>query len=112
VDDEWLEEEELEILDRAKLLGMRICTHRALGFARHPEAGTVVKDTFTLLQSILSEFENGKLLGQVNEKTMEGWVKFRTSASVPSHTIQGSCSCAPQVASCVMHPQAGQCQGV
>jgi sister-chromatid-cohesion protein PDS5 len=72
VDDEWLEEEELEILDRAKLLGMRICTHRALGFARHPEAATVVKDTFTLLQSILSEFENGKLLGQVNEKTMEG----------------------------------------
>ncbi|RSH92189.1 hypothetical protein EHS25_008604 [Saitozyma podzolica] len=72
VDDEWLEEEELEILDRAKLLGNRICTHRALGFARHPEAATVVKDTFTLLQSILSEFENGKLLGQVNEKTMEG----------------------------------------
>ena len=71
VDDEWLEEEELEILDRAKLLGMRICTHRALGFARHPEAATVVKDTFTLLQSILW-FENGKLLGQVNEKTMEG----------------------------------------
>jgi sister-chromatid-cohesion protein PDS5 len=70
VEDEWVEESGLKTLDRAKLLGLRICTHRALGFARHPEAATVVKDTFSLLQSVLSDKE--KLLGQVNAKTQEG----------------------------------------
>jgi hypothetical protein len=59
-------EEELETLDRAKLLSLRICTHRALGVARLPESAKAVRPTIDLIASILTND------GQVNEQTGEG----------------------------------------
>lgn len=67
--DEWVPEGELDILDRAKLLGLRICTHRSISFARHADAVKAVKPTFDLLASV---FAND---GQINDKTGEGSVK-------------------------------------
>jgi sister-chromatid-cohesion protein PDS5 len=64
--EEWVPEEELETLDRAKLLGLRICTHRALGLARHADAVEIAKPTFDLIASV---FAND---GQINEQTGEG----------------------------------------
>ena len=64
--DEWVEEEELTVLDRAKLISMRVCTHRALGFAREENAVKIARPTFDLLLSILRND------GMVNENTGEG----------------------------------------
>jgi len=64
--DEWVEEEELTFLDRAKLVGMRVCTHRSLGFARDEKAVEIVRPTFDLLLSII------KNDGMVNDESGEG----------------------------------------
>ena len=66
VSDEWVEEEELSTLDRAKLYGMRLITHRSLGFAREEKAVQIARPTFDLLSSILRHD------GMVNETTGEG----------------------------------------
>lgn len=64
--DEWVEEEELTLLDRAKIIGMRVCTHRSLGFARETNAVEITRPTFDLLSSIMEHD------GMVNESTGEG----------------------------------------
>jgi sister-chromatid-cohesion protein PDS5 len=66
LDDRWVEEEELETLDRAKLIGLRVCTHRSLGWARDANALDLVAPTFNLLSQILTND------GQVSDETMEG----------------------------------------
>ncbi|OCF45868.1 hypothetical protein I317_00356 [Kwoniella heveanensis CBS 569] len=62
----WVDEVELEPLDRAKILGLRVLTHRCLAFARDPEADTVLKPILKLLSSVL---END---GMINQNTQEG----------------------------------------
>ncbi|WVF69779.1 hypothetical protein IAT40_004558 [Kwoniella sp. CBS 6097] len=62
----WVNEEDLEPLDRAKIFGLRLLTHRCLGFARDPEADTVLKPILKLLSSVL---END---GMINQNTQEG----------------------------------------
>ncbi|WVQ98079.1 hypothetical protein IAU59_005201 [Kwoniella sp. CBS 9459] len=64
--DTWMNEDELEPLDRAKIYGLRLLTHRCLAFARDPEAETVLKPILKLLSSVL---END---GMVNQDTKEG----------------------------------------
>ena len=64
--DEWKPEEELDRVDRAKLLGLRLITYRVIGFARDPEALKVAEPVFQLLDNILQ----GE--GQISEKTEEG----------------------------------------
>lgn len=64
--DEWVEEEALDILDRAKLIGMSICTHRTLAFGREENATVIARPTFDLLFSILEHY------GMVNDSTGEG----------------------------------------
>ena len=64
--DEWKPEEELEPLDRAKLLGLRLVTHRVIGFARDPESLKVAEPVFQLLDNILQNE------GQIGETTEEG----------------------------------------
>ena len=61
-----MEEGELTLLDRAKIIGLRVCTHRALGFAREENAVEIARPTFHLLWSII------KREGMVNDDTMEG----------------------------------------
>lgn len=65
-DDRWVEEDQLDNLDRAKLEGMRVITHRSLGWARDEHALELVEPTFRLLTTII------KNLGQVSELTAEG----------------------------------------
>lgn len=62
----WVDESELAPLDKAKLIGMRICTHRSLGFARDEDAVQTVQPTLNLLTSII-ESE-----GLVNTTSQEG----------------------------------------
>ncbi|WWD21518.1 hypothetical protein CI109_106004 [Kwoniella shandongensis] len=64
--DEWADEDKLESLDRAKLIGLKVCTHWALGYARDPEADRLIKPTMDLLTSVLRHD------GMVNEDTKEG----------------------------------------
>ncbi|KAK1921574.1 armadillo-type protein [Papiliotrema laurentii] len=64
--DEWTEEENLTIIDRAKMAGLRFVTHRAIGFARDPEALKVATPVFNLLDAIL------KSEGEITEETKEG----------------------------------------
>lgn len=65
-DDRWVEEDQLDNLDRAKLEGMRVITHRSLGWARDEHALELVDPTFRLLTTII------KNLGQVSDMTAEG----------------------------------------
>jgi len=64
--DEWKPEEELDRVDRAKLLGLRLITYRVIGFARDPEALKVAEPVFQLLDNILQ----GE--GQISDNTEEG----------------------------------------
>ncbi|WWD07643.1 hypothetical protein V865_005744 [Kwoniella europaea PYCC6329] len=64
--DEWVEIEELEPLDRAKILGLKFLTHRCLAFARDEEAEKILKPVLSLLISILDNE------GMINENTKEG----------------------------------------
>ena len=52
--EEWIEEESLATEDQARLIGLRLVTHRALGFARTSGALTTAKPVFELLESILA----------------------------------------------------------
>jgi hypothetical protein len=65
-DEDWVEEDQLEILDRAKLLVMRIHTHRAIGFGRDQEALKLVQPVYEMLASVLRNE------GAINEQTEEG----------------------------------------
>ncbi|RXK35355.1 hypothetical protein M231_07377 [Tremella mesenterica] len=65
-EDAWTDEENLNIHDRAKLIGMKICAHRCLGYAREADAAVIFRPTLQMLVSIL------KHEGAVNENTMEG----------------------------------------
>lgn len=64
--DEWCEEQELEILDRAKLVAIRLLTHRTLGFARAENVLQIAEPVLALLDGILRND------GQISEKTQEG----------------------------------------
>jgi len=64
--DEWKEESQLDTLDRAKIIGLRLVTHRAIGFARDPEGLKVAEPVFELLDGIL------RTEGQISERTLEG----------------------------------------
>lgn len=66
VDDPWVEESELEMLDRAKLVSLRICTHRALGLARADDGLAIAGEVLGLLASTVDR------AGTVNENTNEG----------------------------------------
>lgn len=66
LDDRWVEDEELETLDRAKILGLQVLTHRTLGQCRHPNAVEIAEPIFTLLHQILIND------GQVSDETREG----------------------------------------
>nr|XP_019008459.1 uncharacterized protein I206_07018 [Kwoniella pini CBS 10737]OCF47240.1 hypothetical protein I206_07018 [Kwoniella pini CBS 10737] len=65
-DDKWVEEDSLEPLDRAKISSLKFLTHRTLGFARDPEADTILRPVLKLLSDVL--FNDGK----INENTQEG----------------------------------------
>jgi hypothetical protein len=54
------------VIGRAKLLVMRIHTHRAIGYGRAEQATQIVKPVYEMLGSILVHD------GAVNEKTAEG----------------------------------------
>lgn len=69
---DWVEEPELEMLDRAKVISLRVLTHRALGHGKSDNKLIIVRPVFTLLSNIL----DGK--GTVNENTNEGYVSFET----------------------------------
>ncbi|WRT64749.1 uncharacterized protein IL334_001683 [Kwoniella shivajii] len=64
--DEWVEEDTLETLDRAKILALRLLTHRCIGFAREPEADQILKPILKLLCTVLQND------GMINESTGEG----------------------------------------
>lgn len=64
--DEWVDESELPALDRAKLVALRICTHRVLGFARADDKIDIAKPVMKMLSSIVYR------AGTVNESTQEG----------------------------------------
>ena len=55
-------ETELDALDRAKLLALRVSTHRALAHARSNDAVVLAKDTFGLLRTALLGAEEGGAL--------------------------------------------------
>ncbi len=48
------------------MAGLRFVTHRAIGFARDPEALKVANPVFTLLDGVL------KNEGQITQQTQEG----------------------------------------
>jgi hypothetical protein len=63
---EWIDEKELETLDRAKIISLRLITHRALAFARADEVLEVSNPVLTLLRKIIIED------GQISDESMEG----------------------------------------
>lgn len=63
---EWVPEEQLEELDQAKLLGLRIITHRSLGFCRDKNAAFLAKDNLEMLAQVLEKE------GMISDETMEG----------------------------------------
>ena len=66
-DDEWVEEHELEMLDRAKVVALRIITHRVLGFARADDCVKIVTPTMELLNRIIDLDGQVTGPGQSNE---------------------------------------------
>ncbi|KAK4687777.1 sister chromatid cohesion protein PDS5, partial [Tremellales sp. Uapishka_1] len=64
--DEWVDEETLLVLDRAKLVGLRILTHWSFSFGREKDGAKLIQPNLDLLSSILRND------GQVNEETHEG----------------------------------------
>jgi hypothetical protein len=70
MEDEWVEEHELEMLDRAKLVSLRIVTHRVLGYARSDDYVPIVTPILELLNRIIN------LDGQISgtSRTNEGFV--------------------------------------
>ncbi|WWC86884.1 uncharacterized protein L201_001763 [Kwoniella dendrophila CBS 6074] len=64
--DEWVEEDTLEPLDRAKISALKFLTHRCLAFSREPTAEQILLPVLKLFNSTL---ENE---GMVNENTREG----------------------------------------
>ena len=53
-DTQWIEEPELPVSDQAKLVALRLITHRILGFARASNASEIAKPVLELLDSILA----------------------------------------------------------
>jgi hypothetical protein len=70
---DWVEEPELEMLDRAKVISLRVLTHRTFGHGKSENKLIIVRPVMTLLSDIL----DGK--GTVNENTNEGCVSFSSS---------------------------------
>ncbi|WVN89440.1 uncharacterized protein L203_104663 [Cryptococcus depauperatus CBS 7841] len=64
--DEWMLRELLEPIDHAKVIGLRVCTHWSLAFARDPDAEQLINPTISLLTAVLIND------GAVNEVTGEG----------------------------------------
>ncbi|ORY30387.1 armadillo-type protein [Naematelia encephala] len=64
--EEMVEESALEPLDQAKIIGLRVCTHRSLAFARIPDAVTHFTPTRNLLTTVISNE------GFVTDKSLEG----------------------------------------
>lgn len=64
-DEDWVPEAELPMLDRAKLVALRISTHRALGFARAENKLDLVKPVINLLMSVINQ--NGTVTEETNE---------------------------------------------
>jgi sister-chromatid-cohesion protein PDS5 len=54
------------MLDRAKLVSLRVCTHRTLGFAKTDERLVIAKPVLKLLTDIVGNE------GLINENTNEG----------------------------------------
>ena len=63
---QWLEDDQLEILDRAKVISLRLITNRALAFARSDEAPEVAQPVLDLLRRIIRDD------GQISNESMEG----------------------------------------
>jgi copper homeostasis protein CutC len=53
--DDWVDESELEVLDQAKLLSLRISTHRTIGFARATDRLKILQPVIELLDRILTQ---------------------------------------------------------
>lgn len=64
--DDWVDESQLPKLDRAKLIALRICTHRVIGFARADNKTDIAKPVMKMLSSIVYR------AGTVNDHTNEG----------------------------------------
>ncbi|WOO80532.1 Sister chromatid cohesion protein pds5 [Vanrija pseudolonga] len=65
-DGQWVSEDELDTLDRAKLLGMRVCTHRLIGWGRERNAVELIGPTVNLLSQVLQNE------GRVSDDSNEG----------------------------------------
>ena len=68
--DDWIDESELEMLDRAKLVSLRILTHRSIGYARADDRRGILKPVVQLLDRILTQD------GQQSSITNEGYVSL------------------------------------
>lgn len=64
--DEWVDEATLPLLDKAKLVSLRICAHWAIGYAKSDDKLDIAKPVLKLLTEIVYN------AGTVNEKTNEG----------------------------------------
>jgi hypothetical protein len=64
--DDWVDESELEMLDRANLVSLRFLTHRAIGYARASDRFEILDPVVTLLNRILTQD------GQQSSITNEG----------------------------------------
>jgi copper homeostasis protein CutC len=64
--DDWVDESELEMLDRAKLISLRFLTHRAIGYARASDRFEILDPVIELLNRILTQD------GQQSSMTNEG----------------------------------------
>lgn len=79
-DAEWVPETQLDTLDRAKLLALRIFTHRALAHARSSTAHELAEMTFALLRAALvgkeeeesldDDERDSRLVDQIRRKNM------------------------------------------
>lgn len=68
MDDKWVDEEELELQDRAKIIGMSVLTHQCLGWARSQDAVDLADPTLKFLAQIL----NPQHEGMITQDTQEG----------------------------------------
>lgn len=64
--EDWVNEDELEDIDRSKIVGLRLLTHHALTHVKDPEALSIVQPVLELLVSILQNE------GMISEVTAEG----------------------------------------
>ncbi|KAL7420002.1 Sister chromatid cohesion protein pds5 [Cryptotrichosporon argae] len=65
-EDKWEDEEKLSVLERAKIIGLRVMTHVMLGYARHDDAVVLAQSTFILLFTILKN--EGQIIGDDDER--------------------------------------------